>query len=119
MLHSLKEQFLPILLASLIFDIATSFVQVTTLLMIAACRTTSSRADEVRRLSVKFLKFTARLLTLIGVGLTITLIGFVIFYPIRYNVDYSLVESTKKRPHTCYSAEWIGIIGLSNRKAVH
>ena len=90
-----QEHFLPILLASLILDIATSFVQVVTILVVAACRATSAKDGQIKQQIVKILKFTARFLTLIGVGLTITLVGFVIFDPIRYDIEYGLLESTE------------------------
>ena len=90
-----QEHFLPVLLASLIFDIATSSVQVIALLIIAVCRALSAEDNASRRRSVWFLKYTARFLTLIGIFLTISLIGFVIFDPIRYNVEYELLESTE------------------------
>lgn len=86
-----QDYFLPILLGSLISDVAISAVQV--LIHLVACVSTSSEGGQV---TVKYLYrgvFFANVVSIfVGLAFSATIVGFVIIEPIRYDSQVSLKE---------------------------
>ena len=90
-----QEHFLPILLASLVLDIGSSVVQIVTILLLPfLCKLDVRRSAANGDTPARIFQGMGRLVTLTGLALTVTLVGFVIIEPIRYEIDYLLVEAT-------------------------
>lgn len=90
-----QNHFLPILLSSLVLDVGTSVVQIIALLLMPlVCGIDPVNAAKNGNMGAKVLRLIGRIVTFVGFALTATLVGFVIFDPIRYDISYNLLEST-------------------------